>query len=101
MNLEKLAEAEKKRVKTIANYGADRPFYQYLKDNYSVFDDASGELARWARRDKSFPRKSVSHSYLYNYIEENGDPEMLDAFEEVFEAYKDDCYQMAVEDDDI
>lgn len=87
-------------MKGVADYQWNRPFYQFLIDNYIVEDSPIGDLARDARADKWFPRKACGEDTIREYLEEkDAGYEVIEAFEEAFEAYKEDRWQLKREDD--
>lgn len=76
-------------------------FYPFLVDNYQKDDSPTGDLTRAVMEDKHFPRKSHNREYIRNYLEDNDyEQEQIDAFEEAFDLYLDELYQMVKEDEE-
>ena len=65
-----------------------RSFYTWMKQ-FKHDDNPIGDLARDMCCDKDFPRHSVCHKHIKDYLEaRNACWGALDAFEEAFEKYK-------------
>lgn len=83
----------------VADYDWRRPFYRFLIDSFIKDDGPVGDLARKARTDKEFPKWAIKASTIREYLEESGyDYDETEAFEEAYEMYQEDKYQLRKED---
>lgn len=65
-----------------------KSFYSWLLQ-FKDEDTAVGDLARDARIDGDFPRRSISYRHLKKYLESKGACDAaMDVFEEAFAQYK-------------
>lgn len=77
-------------------------FYPFLVDNYIIDEGPIGDLTRAVMADKWFPKKSHSRDFIRNYLEEaDYSEDDLEAFDEAFDLYLSELYQMAREDGEI
>ena len=65
-----------------------KTFYSWLLQFHDD-DTAIGDLARDARSDADFPRRSISYRHLKDYLEsKNASDAAMDVFTEAFVRYK-------------
>lgn len=89
-----------KQVKFMGDSWKDA-FYPFLVDNYVKDDSPIGELTRAVMADKHFPKRSHNREFIRGYLEEaDYEQEQIDGFEEAFDLYLDELYQMVKEDEE-